>query len=202
MAIGKTPKIRNQQDLDEVLGEISRLQYEQAREEATAGRKIAEIKTATQARQVVQVGATTMPIADRIKCLSEAALAWCDANLPAQLPDGQKSLQLPHGKVGFRRKPASVEIDGSDKEALDRIHAKTPFRQLVDRVLQTLLGIFPLSSFVRVKYELDRVSIKKAWETSPEADRATMDELGIRVSEGSETVFIEPAAYEVTAPAA
>ena len=151
---------------------------------------------------VCAVGKADVDLATRKRQLLEVAEKWCKRHLNKHLTANERTLKLPHGKVGFREQTPKVQFtDGvTEKIFIERLEQKCGIIAAVTTLLKKVLGVFTVEQFVRFRPEINKVDLKAAWDAKPKA-RATLKELGITVKAGDDLVVIDPEKHRVAKPA-
>lgn len=201
-ALKAEPIIKKLSDLDDVLAELSMIDHHTSELSSECSREIDTTKQVYQSRMVCQVGRSSISLATRRQQLQKAAESWIRSDLRAHLPEGERSIKLAHGKVGFREQAPRVQyLDGVDeKMAIDRIEQRTGIVASAVALLSKAFSVFTLGQLIRFRPEINKVEIKKAWDAKPDA-RATLAELGITVQAGEDQIVLEPTTYRVAKPA-
>ena len=191
-ALGKSFQIKSLEDCDLVLAELSWLRDQGDTLAARLSQKIAALTTETNASAVVEIDGDRVRMADRVEVLELAIEKWLAKNIAGKLPDGAKSIDLPHGRVGLRQTVLSVSVPKSVKDdviltAIDGL-ALGLVRKLLSFVQRFVksLGV-SLSDLITVKTSVNTSGIKKAI-SNKHITAETVRGLGLEVVEPFDAV--------------
>jgi phage host-nuclease inhibitor protein Gam len=150
---------------EHILGELAQLILLRNKATTAMDRKVTEIR-ADYETKLADLGT-------QIEEKTELLSMWA-ANNPDEFPKGQKSVEMVHGRLGFRT--------GTPK-------LKTRMRKTWDKVLDTL-GAMGLQDLIRTKQETNKERIIADYLQGA-LPLATMMEIGVEVVQ-EESFFVEP----------
>lgn len=107
---GLKPKVKSEDDANQALAALAALEAEAQRvADETAACKRA-LDDEAQRQLVLEVDGRVVPFSERITALETALKGWADRAHPELAsPKGSRSLELRHGKLGYRKTPARVD---------------------------------------------------------------------------------------------
>lgn len=198
--IGRRVKVDSLDDVSAALHEMAWLIHDRSAKEAKTQQRIDSIKAEAASLLLVEVDGREIPTTERLKQLEDAVLAWSADHLADHLTGKEKTLKLPHGKIVTRKLLDSVAFDGvrDEAEVIERINAQVPLLDKLNRCLSQMLGVFRLSSIIKLTASLNKPAIKTAWENQPD-DRAALAALGLTLKPGEERISVEPIQYQLSA---
>ncbi|MBX3448212.1 MAG: host-nuclease inhibitor Gam family protein [Planctomycetaceae bacterium] len=200
-ALGVDSAITTLDDVNAALHELGWLTQQSAAVDARTKSAIEQLKQTACEKLAVDIGGQRITFADRAAALRTRLEDWCREHLASHLPEGAKTLELSHGRIGTRKAPAAVAFatGETEKSVMSSIDKRAKLQSLLSKLLLTVLGSLTLGRLIRLKPELDKVSIKKAWAEG-KRQQQTLKSVGLSVETERDEFVIEPAAVEVTAP--
>lgn len=186
--------IHSIEQLDQALRELGEIQGKERQLQADCDREVAAVKSRYQSLMTCAVNGCQQPISERRAALERQIEEFCSARRDELLEGSAKSLQLTHGKIGWRKSPATVvELEGGSwaKHIAAAMEAVTTALKRVK-----LIGSVAAAALLRIKIDLDKKSALQLYTTA-QLTAAQLKRLGLAVQDGEEKISIEPAAVNV-----
>ncbi len=193
--LGLKPVVRSLRDLDADLCELSYLKSREETAKAACDQQINLAKATFQKKLCTEIAGRDVTFADRRKQLEAAAFEFVDEH-PEIFPEGSKTLTLTYGSISIRKQPEGITFgDGiTEQSVLDRIESRTGVLTKIADILNGLLGLLPIATFVRIKTEVNKVAIKAAFSAG-RLSESELRKLGFVTCGGDEVCSIAPSAY-------
>jgi phage host-nuclease inhibitor protein Gam len=166
---------KTKEEMETAIVRVGALQREKANLETVYGDKISALKK--------ELSERVAPLDEEIQSLSEGIKFFLDVNREKYIPEDKKSLDMPVGTVGYRKKPASVVTPKKSKSNPDPIMAIIEMNELTTWLESVRVRLAKV--FIRQKLELD----KEAILANP---TLAFEKTNIKVEVGGERFYIKP----------
>lgn len=197
IAVQAPKKLKTLDDVDQALHELSYLEHERQRSEIICQQELDAVKQRQADKFVLQIDSELLPISQRQETVSNLVTEWCDKQLQSHLPEGKKSIDLPHGTLGLRALPLKIECDEgvAPKNVLEKLDKKTNFWQCLTDLLSKMFSRHLLSDFITIEPKLSFTAILKSYKEH-RVDAKALNQLGLVVREPVDQLYIKPGRYE------
>ena len=155
-------KIKDRDQLNAAMGELPQLSSQAAGIDAECDAVIKTAKDKAAAEKVIKVDDKTVSIDERAKELCKAIELYCENNRKDLLAEGEKSVRLTHGVIGWRKSKDYVEPLNKKPEKwwLQKIIEAT-----IDNIIKAINKFKPsdivTSDVVKVELKWDKAAMLK-----------------------------------------
>lgn len=190
-----TIAITSEQELDAALAVLGDLDATVAKANADLDQALSLVRDqyANRFTQKMPESGDMVPIAELREQLVGHIKHYCEKHRKQLLVEDKKSVELNHGKVGWRKQPDSIELLKLDEETKGKtLLAKCKQALLSALGLLTLkLGKLAFAEYVNVKVEYRKDHVLKALDDKQVTTAALLKQ-GIVVHRGSDEFYCEP----------
>lgn len=134
-------------------------------------------------------GGDLMTLGERAKQIEDAVIVWADKSRASICKGDAKHVELRHGRLKWRFKPAACTfVEGVDAAAAtEKLWKAKGFRKLVDSLVEKTFAAF---GAVTLKLAIDRTQAKKSYEAGA-IGKQKLKTLGLQYVERCEYVELE-----------
>lgn len=179
---------------DQVLHEIAWIRNRLTTLAAGVKSKIDALKAEVDQQAVVSIDGADVRLQDRLQLLEDLLLAWTGDEIAGHLPDGKRSIDLPHGKLGLRQQPLVAELDDCSPGAvLECVKKLVDFQEAINKLLNRKIGLGSarLSDLITISVAPALKPAKDAFEASL-LTRDELATLGIRLRDPYDEPVVTP----------
>lgn len=129
-------------------------------------------------------------LTSQIDAKREQIARWAERSMAEHLPEGSRTLTLPHGTLALRKSRDRVDFAPEHDEAkvLERIKRRFPIATTLAGIMSRAWNALKLSDVIRVKLTIDRTAALKA---AANGATAALRDLGLQVVTGQDELTIE-----------
>lgn len=176
------------EDVDAALSALAQHEAEAATLRAEQEAEIASVRDEVLAKRANRLQQLTQAIDELRADLAK----WAGRRIYDHLPEGSKTLALPHGTLSLRKQRDKIDyVDGYDEaKTLERLQKRFPISTTIAHLLASAWKALRLSDVVRLKLTVDKTAALKA---AANGASAALREVGLRVVTGDDELTIEAA---------
>lgn len=191
--------VNSRDELDQALAALAELNAKETKINATLNHKLAEVRESYKDKFKVPVDGGEAELQDVRSTIVSAITTYCEEHRDQLLVDGKKSIELTHGKIGWRKgKDEVAELPQTEAEAAKGVLVYV--LGVCQTALHGLKKIFtklPLLDVIRIDIKWDKQQLLKRFDDKQITD-SQLTKAGLSITRGVDKFYCEPKTEAVT----